>query len=74
MIGEYERAAREEGAFQENRDSQSLDWLRHLIGELLQLKLSSNPAAKALKAELEKKVAAHEITPYNAARQIIDCL
>jgi LAO/AO transport system kinase len=74
MIGEYEQVAKEEGVFQSKRDGQSLDWFQHLVGEFLQLKLSGNPQAKALKNELGQKVVAHEITPYTAARLIIDCL
>ncbi len=74
MICEFEDSAKQERAFQSKRDGQSLDWLRHLVGEFLQLKLSSNPGAKHLKAELEHQVVAREITPYSAARQIIDCL
>ncbi len=74
MICEFEQAAREEGAFQNKRNGQSLDWFHHLVGEFLQLKLSGSPQARQLKAELEQQVVAHEITPYTAARQIIDCL
>ncbi len=74
MICEYETAAREEAAFEAKRDAQSRDWMHHLIGEFLQLKLSSNPEAKALREELEQQVVARNITPYTAARRIIDCL
>ena len=74
MIGAYEEAAQAEGAFQSKRDAQARDWMHHLIGELLQLKLSGNPDAKALLGELEGKVVAREITPYTAAKQVIDCL
>jgi hypothetical protein len=48
--------------------------MHHLINELLQLKLNSNPAARALLPTLEQQVVAREITPYMAARKIIDCL
>ena len=74
MIGDYEAAAKGDGAFEDKRSNQARDWMHHLIGEFLQLKLSSNPQAKSLMAELERQVVSREITPYTAARQIIDCL
>ena len=48
--------------------------MHHLIGEMLQLKLKQNPAARAKLPQLEKQVIAQAITPYAAAREIIDCL
>jgi LAO/AO transport system kinase len=74
MVLEYERTARAEQAFQTRRDRQSRDWMHHLIGEMLQLKLQQNPAARAKLPQLEKQVIAQAITPYAAAREIIDCL
>ena len=74
MVLEYERAARANDVFQIRRDRQSRDWMHHLIGEMLQLKLQQNPAARALVPQLEEQVVAQTITPYAAARQIIDCL
>jgi hypothetical protein len=46
----------------------------HLINEMLQLKLNSNAAARSMLPALEQQVVAREITPYAAARKIIDCL
>ncbi len=74
MICEFEAVSRKEQAFENKRDRQARDWMHHLIGEFLQLKLSSNPEAKALMSDLEGQVVSREITPYTAARQIIDCL
>jgi LAO/AO transport system kinase len=74
MVTDYEQAAKAEQAFQARRDGQSRDWMHHLINEMLQLKLNSNAAARSMLPALEQQVVAHEITPYAAARKIIDCL
>lgn len=74
MIGEYAEAAKEGDAFEDKRSSQARDWMHHLIGEFLQLKLSGNPEATALMSTLEQQVVSREITPYTAARRIIGCL
>ena len=74
MICEFEDTARVEDALQAKRDSQARDWMHHLVNELLQIKLNSNPAARALLPQLEQQVVQREITPYTAARRIIDCL
>jgi len=72
MVREFERAAREEHAFQRKRERQARDWMHHLIDEFLHLKLSGG--AGALVSELERRVIAREITPYAAARRIVDRL
>ena len=74
MVAEFEQTAKAQQVFQARRDGQSRDWMHHLINELLQLKLKSNVAARKLLPELEQQVGAREITPYAAARKIIDCL
>jgi LAO/AO transport system kinase len=74
MVVEYETASRSDSAFQSKRDRQSRDWMHHLIGEMLQMKLQSNAQAGAMLPALEQQVVAREITPYTAARKIIDCL
>ncbi len=74
MVREFEAAARRGRAFEARRDSQALDWMRHLVGELLQRKLSDNPRAGELTRELEQRVLARQITPRNAAQAIVDCL
>ena len=73
-VCEFEQSARAQGAFQGQRDRQARDWMHHLIGEFLQLKLTGNPEATALMAELEQQVAEGKVTPYTAAAQIIESL
>lgn len=74
MICEYQRTALEEQAFESKREAQARDWMQHLVSEMLQLKLLHNQQAKALLPELEQAVVEKRVTPYAAARQIIDCL
>jgi len=74
MVLEYEQQAKRQQAFQARRDRQARDWMHHLINEMLQLKLTRNRAAKLLLPQLEEQVLAHTMTPYAAARRIIDCL
>lgn len=74
MVCEFEDASRQQDTLQSKRDNQARDWMHHLVNELLQFKLNSNSEARALLPQLEAQVVAHEITPYTAARRIIDCL
>lgn len=74
MIGEFEKAARDCGAFGSRRDNQARDWMHQLIGEMLMARLRNNPEAQRLLPELEAKVLARELTPYTAACQVLDCL
>jgi LAO/AO transport system kinase len=74
MVQDYERSTRAAEAFEAKRDRQARDWMHHLVGEMLQLRLSQSPRAMALMPELERRVVAREITPYAAARQVMDCL
>jgi LAO/AO transport system kinase len=74
MVLNFEERARECGEFTARRDRQARDWMHQLIGEMLQQKLRGNSRARDLLPQLENQVLAREITPYTAARRIIDCL
>jgi LAO/AO transport system kinase len=74
MILEYWNKALQEQAFQSKRDNQARDWMHALIGEMLQLKLKQNLHARELLPQLESAVVAGTMTPFTAARKIIDCL
>ena len=74
MIKEFEVAARDSGALEKNRAGQAKDWLHQLVDEMLQLKLLHNTKASELLPQLEAQVLARQITPYSAARLILDCL
>jgi len=74
MVLEFERSAREAQAFDSKRNRQARDWMHQLVNEFLQARLKGNARARALLPELERQVVEKQITPYNAARQIMDCL
>lgn len=74
MVLEYQAKAREENAFESKREAQARDWMYHLVSEMLQMKLHSNAEARKLLPQLEEDVVSKRITPFAAARKIIDCL
>jgi len=74
MIIDYYFQALKEDAFQSKRAQQNRSWMHHLVNEMLLLKLSTNPAVKALLPELESAVENQSTTAYAAARRIIDLL
>ncbi len=74
MVEEFEAASRDSGIFSDRRDRQAMDWMHHLIDDMLKARLKDNPEARALLPKLEAQVLAREITPYSAASQVIDCL
>jgi LAO/AO transport system kinase len=74
MVLDYYFQALEEDAFQRKRSRQNRDWMHQLVREMLMLRLTQNPAVKAMLPELERAVAEQEMTAYAAARQIMDQL
>ena len=74
MVLDYYFQAVEQSAFQRKRARQNRDWMHQLVQEMLMLRLTQNPAVKAMLPELERAVAAQEMTAYAAARQIMDQL
>ena len=74
MVLDYYFLAVEQDAFQAKRARQNRDWMHQLVREMLLLRLTRNPAVRAMLPELERAVAAQEMTAYAAARQIMDQL
>jgi LAO/AO transport system kinase len=74
MVLKFEESARACGEFSTRRDRQARDWMRQLVNEMLQQRLRENGDARSLWPRLEARVLAGEITPYSAAKQLIDCL
>ena len=74
LVREYEQDSKAQGSFQRKRDAQARDWMRHLLGEMLRGKLEQNETARGLLPELERDVTLHKITPFAAARRLIECL
>ena len=74
MIIDYYFQALDEGAFNTKRAQQNRDWMHQLVSEMLRLKLDQNPAIKAALPTLEQSVEEQIVTPYSAARKILDML
>lgn len=74
MIETFAESAKICGAFEHKRATQNSDWLKKLIHELLELKLKQNKAVQSSWPQLEQDVKSAKVTPFNAAKKIIDQL
>lgn len=74
MVVDYYYQALEQQAFQNKRAQQNRDWMHQLVNEMLLLTLSRNPQVKAMLPALEREVENLDITPYAAARRIMQQL
>ncbi|MEQ8515949.1 MAG: methylmalonyl Co-A mutase-associated GTPase MeaB, partial [Chromatocurvus sp.] len=68
----YYLEAKERGDFDRKRAHQNRDWMHQLVREMLMQRLASQPAIRAMLPELEADVEAARITPYGAARRILE--
>tara|TARA_R110002110_G_C13469795_1_gene720118 strand:+ start:28460 stop:29419 length:960 start_codon:yes stop_codon:yes gene_type:complete len=71
MVVDYHFQALEDDAFQRKRAGQNRDWMHQLVDEMLRLRLSRNPAVKALMPQLEHDVEQQKLTAYAAARRVM---
>jgi len=74
LILEYYTAAKSNHRFTQKRAEQNLEWMHQLVKQMLLLKLDQNPEVASLLPRLEADVQSQRVTPYSAARQIIDKL
>ncbi|GAA5317181.1 MAG: methylmalonyl Co-A mutase-associated GTPase MeaB [Candidatus Pelagadaptatus aseana] len=74
MISEYRELAIKNQAFDEKRSQQNSQWLQKLIHELLEMRLHQNPDVQQKMPSLFDQVIRNKVTPYSAARQIVDLL
>ncbi len=74
MIEQYQEKSHEKGAFDNKRAQQNSQWLNKLIHEMLEMRLKNNSDVKIELPKLQSAVLNNEITPYNAAKKIIDLL
>ncbi len=74
LIFTFNAEAAKCGYLSSNRSLQNKNWMRKLLFEMLESKLMKNSDIKQQMPELEKKVVSSEITPYRAAKHIIDLL
>ncbi len=74
MVVDFYFQALGEDAFYSRRAQQNRDWMRQLVTEMLLQKLAGNRAAQELLPQLERQVQDNQLTPYAAARQVIELL
>ena len=74
MIEEYRALMSETAQLMEQRAQQNAQWLRKLLHELVDQRLRDNPRVRSEMPILEKRVVAAEMTPYAAARRLVDML
>jgi LAO/AO transport system kinase len=61
-------------AFSLKRAKQNSNWLKSLVHDMLERKLYQNPKVKTTLPNLKNAVLRNEMTPYSAAKKIIDLL
>ncbi|MDN3638725.1 methylmalonyl Co-A mutase-associated GTPase MeaB [Simiduia curdlanivorans] len=74
MIVEFQDLAIEHQAFAAKRAKQNADWMKKLIHQMLEQRLVDNPAIKQMMTELRADVIDNRVTPYSAAKTILDLL
>ena len=74
MISNYHVDAIKNKAFYEKRARQNQEWMDKLLFEMLNLKLKQNPQVQQQLPTLHQQVVDGQVTPLNAARQIISLL
>ena len=59
------------GEFEARRRAQLVDWTWQMVRDTVLDRLASNPAVRKIRADVERKVKAGELTPALAAQQIL---
>ena len=72
MVVEYYLEAQERGDFERKRARQNRDWMHQLVRDMLMQRLASQSSIRDMLPGLEADVEAARITPYGAARLILD--
>jgi LAO/AO transport system kinase len=62
----------EAGEFEARRRTQQVDWTWQMVRDTVLDRVLTNPAVRAMRADLERQVKAGELTPAMAAQQILD--
>ena len=74
MICEYRASAQEHQQFYEKRERQNINWMQKLIYEMLDQRLKQNPEIQGQLPQLEQAVTEGRLTPFNAARKVVDLI
>lgn len=71
-IERHREVLTEAGEFEDRRRAQQVDWTWQLVRDTVLDRVLSNPAVRGMRAEVERRVKAGELTPALAAQQILD--
>lgn len=74
MVVDYYFMAQENDAFDKKRARQNVQWMRRLMHEMVDMKISTQDNICNLLPQLQKQVTHGQITAYAAAKQVIDLL
>ena len=74
MIVDYYFMSKENGSFDIKRSNQNAEWMRRLMHEMVDLKITTQVAIRELLPKLRKQVTQGDVTPYVAAKRIVDLL
>jgi len=74
MIEAYQNLAVEHNAFHAKRAKQNADWMKKLIHQMLEQRLKQNPNIQDKIQELQQGVIESRVTPFTAAKTIIDLI
>lgn len=74
MVGEYVEFTKKNGYFEYKRREQSKYWMYESINDTLRDTFYNNPAVEANLMQTESMVLNNEITPFVAAKKMIDLL
>lgn len=71
-ILDYKKYAEENGYFEKKRKEQNLLVIRQTVNDRIQQQFFNHPEIKTLLPQLEERVCKQELSPYIAARQLLD--
>ena len=74
IIDEHHRASIKSNIFHEKRKQQNFEWMNKLINQMLLKKIDRNINTCVNLPELQQAVIDNHITPYMAAKKIVDLL
>jgi LAO/AO transport system kinase len=74
FVMEYETRVKNNGSFEENRNSQALNWMNRSLLNMIQKHLQKNELLKSNIEKFESLVTSKSLSPLDAAKQIFDLL
>lgn len=72
MVNEHHIEAVKTGYLPEKRARQNIQWMQQLLQEMIELRLKQNPRIRDLLPSLERQVTHEQMTPYGAARKVME--